>query len=204
MENEERMKVTQLDVERINIVDKQGKVRMVLSSPELSPKPVVAGQTLGGRDNEPSAGILFYNEDGDECGGLTFANKSIGLCFDQYQQDQIVVLRYDESELGKTYGLQITDVPDLTLPQWLDLIRPVIRMEDDAERSRAWEELRDKGLLRADRIFVGKNTDGDATVTVADSKGRSRIRMRVDANDVPKIEILDADGNVTFSLPPEI
>jgi hypothetical protein len=36
----------------------------------------------------------------------------------------------------------------------------------------------------------------------SDSGGRTRILLQVDANDVPRIQILDAHGNVVAQLPP--
>ena len=50
---------------------------------------------------------------------------------------------------------------------------------------------------------MGKTENGDITVQLMDSKGNQRIRMVVDENDIPKIEFLDSQGNVTYKLPPE-
>ncbi|RDU37910.1 hypothetical protein DRW41_08860 [Neobacillus piezotolerans] len=54
-----------------------------------------------------------------------------------------------------------------------------------------------------DRIIIGKTANGDATVQLPDSKVQPRIRMVVDANDVPGMEFLDGEGNVVYKLPPE-
>ncbi|MEH7452179.1 hypothetical protein [Gottfriedia acidiceleris] len=44
---------------------------------------------------------------------------------------------------------------------------------------------------------MGKNSIGEITVQLSDSKGKPRIRMVVDENDIPRMEFLDGDGKVT-------
>ncbi|MGE8205552.1 hypothetical protein ACQKP0_13410 [Heyndrickxia sp. NPDC080065] len=41
------------------------------------------------------------------------------------------------------------------------------------------------------------------SVQLSDSKGKPRIQMVIDENDVPRMEFLDGDGNVVYKLPPE-
>ncbi len=53
------------------------------------------------------------------------------------------------------------------------------------------------------RVVMCKDDDGSAGVFVCDSKGQPRIVLVVDATDTPRIQILDAEGNVAFSVPPE-
>jgi len=48
-----------------------------------------------------------------------------------------------------------------------------------------------------------KAKTGSKSMQLMDSKGKSRIKMVVDENDVPKIEFLDEEGNVTYTLPPQ-
>jgi len=50
---------------------------------------------------------------------------------------------------------------------------------------------------------MGKERNGDMSVKLMDSMGRQRIRMVVDKNDVPRIEFLNENGDVTYKLPPE-
>ena len=51
------------------------------------------------------------------------------------------------------------------------------------------------------RIFVGKNKDREAKVTLYEAKGNARINMMVDASGVPRLDFLDEFGKVTYSLP---
>ncbi len=68
--------------------------------------------------------------------------------------------------------------------------------EKNSELAKVWEG-------NTSRAFMGKNSNGEVTVQLSDSKGKPRIRMVIDGNDVPKMEFLDANDNVTYKLPPE-
>ncbi len=50
------------------------------------------------------------------------------------------------------------------------------------------------------RIMLS-NRNRDASLEIAGTSGRPRIRIGVDANDVPRAEVLDADGEVVGRLP---
>jgi hypothetical protein len=55
-------------VVRINIVEKNCTVKMVMSNKERLPVPVIDGRTLK-RSGIPTPGMIFYNAEGDECDG---------------------------------------------------------------------------------------------------------------------------------------
>jgi hypothetical protein len=57
----------EISVKRLNIVGEDGKPRLILANAERLPGAIVAGEELPRRIRP--AGILFYNEDGSECGG---------------------------------------------------------------------------------------------------------------------------------------
>jgi len=52
-----------------------------------------------------------------------------------------------------------------------------------------------------DRVFIGRSFDKSATVTLFDPNGRPRVRMAVGQDGEPKLEFLDASGNVLETLP---
>ena len=66
-------------MERINVVEPNGQVKLVLSNKERLPGPgnIVSGK-YGKRAGMKSPGIIFYNDKGDECGGLSFASTNWG------------------------------------------------------------------------------------------------------------------------------
>jgi hypothetical protein len=46
------------------------------------------------------------------------------------------------------------------------------------------------------RIFLGRKSSGETAATLADSKGKERIRMVIGADDVPRLEFLDGEGDL--------
>ena len=72
---ERKAKFSEIDVERINIVEKSGRLRMTISNQERAPDPIADG-TRGTRQGGNQAGLIFFNDKGDECGGLVFGSGS--------------------------------------------------------------------------------------------------------------------------------
>jgi hypothetical protein len=167
-------------VERIDVVESDGTVRMVLSNSALAPDPVVDGQTFT-RDSGNTAGIVFYNDVGDECGGLVYKGRrrddgySAGgaLLFDQFKQDQVLGIMHDDTDGRRRAGLWVWDRPDEPFPSHGG----------------------------ATRLFAGKAVDGSVTVELRDKAGRVRLRMAVSADGDPQVELLDESGDVTARLP---
>ncbi|WP_053367960.1 hypothetical protein [Bacillus sp. FJAT-27245] len=201
-----------IDVEQINIVDENGTVRLSLFNNQNIPPAIIDGEDIlpGHRQCDPIAGLMFYNAEGDEAGGLIFGSErdengnytaSASLTFDQYKQDQVVQMHYSGENGNNTYGFSIWDRPNTSLK---DQVKKDLEIkhstmpenEKQAELDKLW-----KG--HAHRAFMGKTANGDVTVQLSDSKGQPRIRMVVDSNDVPRMEFLDGDGNVIYKLPPE-
>ena len=78
-----------------------------------------------------SAGMIFYNDEGTENGGLIFGGErskdgtkqSYGhLSFDAYEQDQTMVLESDQSGGDRQTRLQITDYPDYSIADTLKIL----------------------------------------------------------------------------------
>ena|ERR1019366_1816415 len=76
----------EIAVERINVVEKNGRARMVIANSERQAPTVVNGVTLGSNRERP-AGVIFFNDEGDEAGGLVVGgrggNAAASLTFDQ-------------------------------------------------------------------------------------------------------------------------
>jgi hypothetical protein len=94
-----RTRFDEIDVERINIVESDGRVRLVLANSSRQADAVIAGRVIAPGRSRP-AGMIFFNQEGDEVGGLIFTGRagangpiaSASLTFDQYHQDQTVAL----------------------------------------------------------------------------------------------------------------
>ena len=68
---------SEIDVERLNIVEKDGKLRLVIANKELTPGPVERGVPFGYGSGRRT-GFIFYNDEGTECGGLAFGSSREG------------------------------------------------------------------------------------------------------------------------------
>lgn len=202
-----------INVERINIVEKDGKLRMVISNKERFPDGVMDGRTLP-RKGGKSPGMLFYNDAGDENGGLIFGSSETkdgweagaALLFDQYKQDQTIGIMYQEQNGRRMAGLKVWDRPDQPLTEVYDRFEALEKMKEGLEKSEAKKELEKEvreGKFGAQRVFVGKRPDRSAAITLADTRGRTRFQVVVDSAGLSRLEFLNEDGSVSFSLPPK-
>ncbi|MGQ0715626.1 MAG: hypothetical protein ACT4PJ_18155 [Gemmatimonadaceae bacterium] len=67
----QRTRFTEIDVERINIVEPDGKLRMVISNRPRSTGPIYKGKPFG-YPGGSRPGIIFFNDEETENGGLGF------------------------------------------------------------------------------------------------------------------------------------
>lgn len=210
--SDKKEKYTELDVEKLNVVDSNGKIKLTLFNQENIPPAIMDGRDIlpGHRQSDPISGMMFYNSDGDECGGLIYGNETdedgnvsadVSLTFDQYKQDQVVQVHYSKNAGESLYGFSVYDRPDTPLPEIIEKVNEIKNSTQDEEDKN--KELNKIYSGNAHRAFMGKERNGDMSVKLMDSMGRQRIRMVVDKNDVPKIEFLNENGDVTYKLPPE-
>jgi hypothetical protein len=167
----------EIDVRRINIREPDGTLRLVISNRARLPGVIVRGKEQPPVDR-PQAGMLFYNDEGSENGGLVFSGHSnpkgevmdsgASLSFDRYAGNQVV---------------QLAGVHDST-----DHIVGLIVSDTDAKGSQ--------------RVFVGHDRDGVARVSLMDRNGRARILLQVTPDGSPSLSFLDSDGKVVNQLGP--
>lgn len=195
----------EITVQRINIVDADGKLRLALSNAARFPEGTIDGRVVQPAGSR-GPGVLFFNDDGDECGGLVYSGDKesrtagAGILFDRLTQDQVVGLMYEEAEGRYSQGLIIWDRPDTPLTELVDDMQEIEKLEDGDEKDRRLKELKSSGKAGTSRLFAGRDGDGSSVLLLSDSEGKPRIRIAVDADDDPVIEVLDAGGNVTWSL----
>jgi hypothetical protein len=200
----------EISVERINLVEKDGRVRLVIANEARSPAVVLSGKTLskpGGR-----AGMIFYNDEGDESGGLIFRGRKVNgivsagehLSFDRYGNDQVIVLAYQEDEGKHSQGLTIVDRPPQTYLE-INARRDTIKqMPEGPAKEAAWKQwaLWQGGApFGAPRLFLGRDTRKAAVLDLKDQYGNSRLRLAVDSLGASRIEFLNDSGRVTLRLP---
>lgn len=119
----------QIDVQRINVREPDGTLRMTLSGRGRLPRVLIRGQEVPSSPRT-QAGILFFNEEGSETGGLIFSGRSAdgrptssgSLTFDRYEQDQVVQILEQENGDRRFAGLIVSDRPNGRL-DWHALAR---------------------------------------------------------------------------------
>ncbi len=169
----------EMTVHRINVVEPDGTLRMVISDHDQMPGIIVKGKEFPKVDR-PEAGMLFYNDEGSENGGLIFGghrngkgeviNSGASLSFDPYgESQQLVQLAGVQDEENQIVGLAINDP---------------------------------KNHARNRRVWVGRGKNDAAVVSLADANGRKRIVMQVAADGTASLDFLDAEGNVVKHLIP--
>jgi hypothetical protein len=166
----------ELTVHRINVVEPDGTLRMAISNHASLPGVVVRGKE---RPLErPQAGILFYNDEASEIGGLIFGGRRNArgevvdsggaLSFDRYEANQIVQLLGVDDKEDKLAGLVVLDSPS--------------------------------GSQTHRRIWLGRGGDGAATLALLDGQGRKRLVLQVAADGATRVSVLDADGRTVKDL----
>jgi hypothetical protein len=168
----------EITVHQINVTEPDGKLRLVISNHARLPGVMVNGNE--GKPNRPYAGMIFYNDEQTENGGLIFAghrnangdveSSGVSLSFDKYGDGQIV---------------QLAGVSD---------------KEDRFSGLRVWENGLDGG--RSSRVWVGESADGIASMALMDGSGRKRIVMEVKPDGGSSLTFLDGNGKVVNQLLP--
>ena len=197
----------EITVERINVVDANGTLRLVIAKKDRMHPGVMDGKVMD--RPRPVAGLLFFNDEGDEVGGLTITGQvrdgarraSAGLMFDQLKQDQTIGLMYSEGNGQRTAGLQVWDRSDRPLSELIEQLNAANRIADPAEREAAIKKLRDTTPAGPRRVFVGKTADRSANISLADANGKPRLTLTVDATGSPRIEFLDENGKIVDRMP---
>jgi len=110
----------QIQVHRIDIVEPDGTIRMVISDKDRLPPVIIKGKEhpeMG--EPRPQAGMIFYNDEGSENGGLIFGghrnekgevvDSGGSLSFDKYGANQIVQLVGVDDNTDRFAGLAVSD-----------------------------------------------------------------------------------------------
>jgi hypothetical protein len=199
-------RIDELTVQRLNVVDANGTLRFVLSNKDRMHPGVMDGVTIN--RPRPVAGMLFFNDEGDEVGGLTFTGTddngrraNAGLMFDQLKQDQTVGISYSENNGQRTAGLQVWDRSDQPLSDLIKGLNAANALPAGPQRDEAVKAVRAKADPGPRRVFVGKNADKAATVSLADATGKPRLVMTVSGDGAASIDFLDADGKTIQRIP---
>ncbi|MCA1559456.1 MAG: hypothetical protein LC753_05615 [Acidobacteria bacterium] len=198
----------EITAERINIVDANGTLRLVISNKDRMHPGVIGGKVL--QRPRPYAGLLFFNDQGDEAGGLILRGREqnstraadAGIMFDQLGQDQTIGFDYTEESGSRAAAFKVWDRPDVPLSELVEKLNAANAIQDQTERAAAVAQVRATAPKPAQRVFVGKGRDRVASVMLSDAQGRHRLVLKVDADGNASMEFLDGDGKVVHRVAP--
>lgn len=199
-----------IDVERINVREPDGTLRLVLSSKAQFPGLYFEGKEYE-HPNRSTAGMLFFNDEGTEQGGLIFGGETDAdgnvnayghLSFDQYEQDQVLYLSTADSDSLHKAGISVWDRPDWSMQGLMQVLERT-KGEPDSVRQAAIGEFFQGRESAHPRMYIGKSQNGTVSVRLNDPDGRERLVLEVAPDGTPALRMLDADGNEVARFPEE-
>jgi hypothetical protein len=217
-----RAKFDVIDVERVNIIEPDGKYRLILSNRPRSIGPIYKMKPFG-YEGGGRPGIIFFNDEGTENGGWTFTGSactngkladgrncrpgdyraSTHMSFDQFNSDQVLNLDYNEANGQRLTGISVNDRAVFDIYDMVMQRDSILKIADTVARNAAMAQLvapRNGVPLNAQRMFIGKNPAKDAVLNLSDPNGKVRLRLVVDSLGAARIDFLDAAGKVTNSI----
>jgi hypothetical protein len=198
----------EITAERINIVDGDGTLRLVISNKDRMHPGIIGGKVI--QRQRPVAGVIFFNDHGDEAGGLALRGREVngkrvanaGMMFDQLGQDQTIGFDYAEENGQRAAAFKVWDRPDAPLSDLVEKLNAANAIEDKEKRDAAVARVRAEAPRPAQRVLVGKTRERAATVLLSDADGRTRLALKVEADGTASIEFLDAEGKVVQRVGP--
>jgi len=194
-----------IDVRRINVRENDGTLRLIVAG-----RDNIGGMIVGDREyphpNRTEAGIIFFNDEGVENGGLVFDGKLVNgkptnggsLTFDRWRQDQTVQMTSTEEGDQRRAGFIVNDRPDG--PIAFDRLQRIRSMAPGSARDAAIQQANAGAGAR--RVYLGSNTDRSAEMSLRDATGRQRLVLRVEPTGAASISFLDSQGRVIRRLTP--
>lgn len=205
-------KLDELTVGRLNVVEPDGTLRMIIASRARFPGAFSQGKEIARPDRRDLAGILFVNDEGTENGGLVQKGRldkdgkvaaALSLTFDRFRQDQMVQLKLDENGDDTSAGLVINDSPSYRQFSVDDLVRLAAEIEHlpPAERDAAVKRHKELGHFGHPRGYFGTR-DGSAKLALNDPQGRPRLVLSVSPQGEASIALLDEAGRTVRTIDP--
>ncbi|WP_045728794.1 hypothetical protein [Xanthomonas sp. GPE 39] len=203
-----RQVFSEIDVNRINIVNDDGSRSMVLAARGFLPDIVLDGKIEKSDRGKKMPGMLFYNGVGDEVGGLIYdgyidkdgkPNGGVHFSMDRYGGDQQLALHHYENGGSMETGLSIFDRG--LSRQYKGLYEKYLAAPKGVEKDALLKQWKEAGGQQTQRLFVGRTYGKSSAVILADDAGKPRIIMSVEPNGKASLDFINDKGDVIQSLP---
>jgi hypothetical protein len=193
-----------IDVQRINVVEPDGKLRLAISNQARFPGILLRGKEHP-HTTRQAAGMIFYNNEATELGGLIFGGarsngkveQAASLTFDQYEQDQVLQFTHQDNGGRRYQGVFISARPTETLdPNYLR------DMPAGPEKDALLKKATDEGKFGQPRVALARFADESSRLVLRDAKGKPRLLLSVTKEGEASIEFRDSEGKVVRKLTP--
>lgn len=181
-----------IDVERINIVEPDGTVKLIITN--IDQFPTGEGTKVNGYQinakRKKRAGMLFFNEDGIECGGFIYDGQKtenghssgLSLTYDQYDSDQVMQLLNIDSK-GKSGKRKV---------------RSMLMFNDYPLDDSKTNNKMGRGTPR---IMLGKTGSENNGLVLFDDKGKPKAMFYIGTDNKPRLETFNDKMEVVHSWP---
>jgi hypothetical protein len=191
----------ELTVKRINVVEDDGTLRIVIGNSTHGRTLPVRGRLVQHPGRNASCGLLFVNDEGTECGGLQYAGfrgpdgkEQMGyLTVDDYEQNESLRIGMFQNGDATQRFVEFTDQPDWSIVDLVDETEGLDPQAAEAILDRYFGEADGRGRSR---MRLAREEDGSVRLVLRDREGRDRLRFVVPAEGDPVAEVVDPDGNV--------
>jgi hypothetical protein len=216
--NSANQRFGEIDVERINIIEKDGTVKMIITNVDRFPNGNdIINERPTNDDRKKRSGMLFFNEDGIECGGFIYDGQKnenghsagLSLTYDQYDGDQVMQLLTTDFKQGDkrvvSSGLTFNDRPkaesQLKTFEIMEELKE-LRKKDPKAMQEKYKQYEEQGLVGgAVRVMIGKNRSENNGLFLFDDKGSPRAMFYVDKENNAKLDFFNDKGEVIASFP---
>jgi hypothetical protein len=198
-------------VHRIDIVEPDGTPRLILSNRASYPGSLFHGTETPRPDRRDSAGMLMMNDEGTEDGGFIWGGLSKDgkpmsfshLSFDQYEQDQTLNLEASFQNGEHFTAIRLNDVPDVPItPGLISEYDTLLALPAGEKKQRAMTAFAQRHPASHRRAALERLEDNSVALTLSDTEGRPRLRLKVANDGKPLVEFLDEAGKVTKTVSP--
>ncbi len=194
-----------IKVREVEIVRANGLPSMIIFSDDI-PEPMVDGkkypEELRTFNEKPSGGIVYYNNSGDEMGGFVFGggmkeekpSQWMIFTFDAYKQNELFRFTIIQSGEEKSFGINFFSQPDKNLLPIIERMKDIVKIKDKEEKNKALKKLKEwMDVEYPDaygELFVISYDNGKGKIEINDKNMRPRIKIFIDENNNPKIEMI--------------
>jgi len=193
-----------IDVRRINVREDDGTLRMIIAGRD-NIGGIVIGKNEYPHPNRTEAGMIFFNDEGAENGGLVFNGKIVAgkpvnagsLTFDRWHQDQTIQMTSEEDGARRHAAFIVNDRPDE--PMRFDQIGRLGTMKAGAAKDAA---VRQANMVGTQRVYLGSAADRSAELSLRDANGRKRLVLRVEPTGAASVTFLDEKGRAVSRVAP--